>query len=534
MRIPYFLATLLLLLQWVADLEAQPFTFRRLVYAGMEVREVCRRPDSTYWSIGNGVNAGALAAMDSAAHLTFYKEYDIGQPLIFPQLKLNHLLLLPDGNAISCGQVYNPANSVQDGLLMKLDAAGDPLWAKRIGQAGYNISLFSADLLPGSGMVVSGTATSPPPQALNTFFVAKLDSGGNTLWANTYSGGNNNNFGRQVKATPDRGCVFTGYFEDLQPFLSYTVLIKLDSSGAVQWARRYTPLPGGNFCSGSEMILLPDGYLVYGVGSNGNFLLRTDSAGNPLWTKEYAGTGSAAGQIDFKGNRLVKANGVGYMITTGDGFFWGQAARLDTSGNVIWSSQLYMRLYHALETPNGEWRFTGGGPLFGVTQPSPDVLGFLDTEIGIVQSDSAGQPDHSCMQSSGIQTSASTLFMFSFTPSVLSTGSSSTVGITVSNLLAITADTCVSVFGGFQELHAVSPLEVAPNPGSGQFRISVPNAGHYTVQVFNTAGQALRTLQVSGRDFYLNLSQEPDGLYFCRLIAADRSVYQGRIIKYTK
>ena len=85
---------------------------------------------------------------------------------------------------------------------------------KRLGQSGYTISLYSAALMADSGFVFCGTATEHPPAGGNQFFVGRMDKSGNLLWSNTYAGGNNNNFGRMIKATPDGGCIFTGYFED--------------------------------------------------------------------------------------------------------------------------------------------------------------------------------------------------------------------------------------------------------------------------------------------------------------------------------
>jgi hypothetical protein len=201
-----------------------------------------------------------------------------------------------------------------------------------------------------------------------------MDKSGNLLWSNTYAGGNNNNFGRMIKATPDGGCIFTGYFEDFSPFVAYAVMIKLDAAGVVDWARKISTVAPGFFISGSDVLVLPDGYILYGM-SNPVFVSRTDLSGNLIWTKEYSNVQQSIGLINYNGNRIYPAASGGYLFIAGYDFF-GTANRLDSSGNAIWSSLFYMRLYNAIETDNSEWHFTGAGPLMGVTQPQPDA-GFI-------------------------------------------------------------------------------------------------------------------------------------------------------------
>ncbi|MBK9399739.1 MAG: T9SS type A sorting domain-containing protein [Bacteroidetes bacterium] len=525
---PCKLLVLLFLLPLTAV--SQPTTYHKVIPAFFTAMEVLPLPDHGFIHAGlHSGGDGCFIRTDSVCTVTTIKYYDIANATIYPQVEMNHLLALPDSSYISVGVVANPINSRFDGLLMNIDVDGNVIWSKRLGQAGYTISLYSAALMADSGFVFCGTATEPPPAGGNRFFVGRMDKTGNLLWSNTYSGGNNNNFGRMIKATPDGGCIFTGYFEDFSPFVAYAVMIKLDAAGAVDWARKISTAAPGFFISGSDVLVLPDGYILYGM-SNPVFVSRTDLSGNLIWTKEYSNVQQSIGLIDYNGNRIYPAASGGYLLIAGFDFF-GTANRLDTSGNAIWSSQFYMRLYNALETDNGEWHFTGAGPLWGVTQPQPDA-GFVDLEMGIVQSDSMGMPDIFCMMSQPPAQNGANYTSVLYSPVVNAVGSLSPVVINVINDSAITVDTCVNVFGGFEEFGTPLPLVISPNPGAGQFTLSMPEEKPWQMTVVNSLGQSLYRKQVQGKEIQLLLNEEPDGIYLCRMISSDgKKIYQGRILK---
>jgi len=513
---------------------SQPVTYHKLFSAQFTTMEVLKMPDHGYLMAGNsGSGKGGMIRMDSSCNITSMKWYETATPLIYPQVRMNHILALPDGNFLTVGNVANTTTSNPDALLMKTDEFGNMLWSKKIYQSGYLISLYSASLMPDSGFVFCGTSSVPPLNTNVNFFAGRMDSAGNLLWSNSYSGGNNNCFGRIIRATPDGGCIFTGYYEDFSPFISHAALIKLDASGNVDWARKITPPVSGSFVSGSDVQVLQDGYLVYGI-SNPVFVTRTDTAGIPVWTKEYPNVQPSMGLIDYNGNLIIPAASGGYLLISGNDYF-GYASRIDTMGNALWSSQFYMRLYNALETNNGEWHFTGGGPLFGVTQPHPDAGGPPDSEVGIIQSNAQGMPDISCMFSQQPAQNASAYTSSLYLPLVNPLGMLSSVTIIATNDTAVTVDTCVNVFGGFGEFGRPLPLVVSPNPGTGHFTLSLPEDKLWQMTVVNSLGQSICRRHVQGKEIQLHLIEEPDGIYFCRMTSSDgKQIYQGRILKSGK
>jgi hypothetical protein len=66
---------------------------------------------------------------------------------------------------------------------------------------------------------------------------------------------------------------------------------------------------------------------------------------------------------------------------------------------------------------------------------------------------------------------------------------------------------------------ALAGFEVFPNPGSGKFKLRVPEGQQLdSFSVINSSGQIVRTTNVSGRDsgFSFDLSDQPNGIYILR------------------
>ena len=138
------------------------------------------------------------------------------------------------------------------GILMKVNAAGDLIWAKKIGSAGYaQISEMAFDLsgnlllagsfsdtltIGGNTMIASG---------YNDILVAKYDTAGNPLWA--LSAGNvGADAASHITCDPFDNIIVGGLFQYASPFPSITLtaygdadvfVAKLNSTGTVLWAQ---------------------------------------------------------------------------------------------------------------------------------------------------------------------------------------------------------------------------------------------------------------------------------------------------------
>ena len=219
------------------------------------------------------------------------------------------------------------ANGSGDVFIQKLDAGGNFIWAKSMGGTSFDIG-YSVTTDASGNVYVTGhyynTVDFDPNIGIFTlvsngfadFFIQKLDSGGNFIWAKSM-GGTFNVIGFSI-TTDAAGHVYTtGSFvgtADFDPsvgtfFLTSTgyadvFIQKLDSSGNFIWAKSATGV----------------GITPQGMG----YSLATDASGSVYVTGFYSGT------VDFDPNAgtflLASTNG------TRDVF----VLKLDSSGNLNW------------------------------------------------------------------------------------------------------------------------------------------------------------------------------------------------------
>jgi len=228
--------------------------------------------------------------------------------------------------------VANLVSSGSDIFVSKLDAAGNFIWAKKLGGTGseYGVSIA----VDGSGNVLTtgsfagtvdfdpgaGTFTISSTVASVEIFISKLDAAGNFVWAKSI-GSFNSDISTGI-ATDATGNVYTtGYFRgtvDFDPGAGTFTLTetgnssdifinKLDASGNFVWAKRI----GSGFVSGD---------IAYGIA--------VDASGNVLTTGTFYGT------CDFDpgaGTFYLSLPGGGYNIFV---------SKLDASGNFVWAQAM--------------------------------------------------------------------------------------------------------------------------------------------------------------------------------------------------
>ena len=161
---------------------------------------------------------------------------------------------------------------------------------------------------------------------------------GQSAWVRTY-GGPSIDQGTSVASTPDGGLIVAGTTNSYGAGDYDTWILKLDSSGTVQWQKAY----GG---SGEEwpwsVITTSDGgYAVcgytysFGSGSADWWILKLGASGNIEWQKAYGGSG-------FDHARSIRQTADGGFIAAGSTASYGAGGqdawilKLSSSGNIQW------------------------------------------------------------------------------------------------------------------------------------------------------------------------------------------------------
>jgi len=196
------------------------------------------------------------------------------------------LLATSDGGCLIAGR-----DSMLDMGLIKLDSTGHEEWnhgyddPRVQGSAAYDVA-ETRD----SGFILCGDAV----DYLGSYVrLVRTDSQGETLWTRLYSGPVGPSL-QAVCETPDRGFLAVGSEFDTLWSQNAVYLMRTDSNGAVIWTRNISP-PG----AGTEAMALREtrdsGYVIAGTIDWGDsaraWLVKLDANADTLWTSVLPGSG---------------------------------------------------------------------------------------------------------------------------------------------------------------------------------------------------------------------------------------------------
>ncbi|MGD9379557.1 MAG: T9SS type A sorting domain-containing protein [candidate division WOR-3 bacterium] len=273
-----------------------------------------------------------------------------------------------DSGYIIAGATFTP-NPIcnYDIYLIKINEQGDTVWTKVLGGQ-YNDGARCLRCTSDGGYIITGY--SQPGTTHEDVYLVKIDDSGNTVWAKTY-GGAEDDCGYCVQQTDDGGYIIVGhmninYREDIY-------LLKTDSSGDTLWTRRY----GGQFEDyGRAVIQTSDGgYMIlgytdiaFGCQEYAIWLIRTDSIGDTLWTRTYSPY-----YYDERGFAMQRTTDGGYVIAgcaLVSSHLWDLLVmKVDSAGDTLWKrisgGQDYEYGYSVAETHEGGYIVTG------IRKPSP-------------------------------------------------------------------------------------------------------------------------------------------------------------------
>jgi hypothetical protein len=267
-----------------------------------------------------------------------------------------------DGGSIALAQTQS-SNGTGVGWLLKLDSSGNPRWQEELGclslpPGSFAIGLSTqqttdAGYIVGGGTIGCGSgAHCPASSGIECALVEKLDSTGKLSWAYAYSAGAARSVLNQTRQTSDGGYVAVGSATNAGQNTG-ALIVKLDSSGNVQWQRRLGPA-GSTQAEFNAVQQTSDG----GYVATGGVYHAT--ASSPL-TSVLAVKLAASGTVQWqRGFNSLSSNGsptsaehISSVIQTADGGYlaaghWGHSnfpgecctgallLKLDSKGNIQW------------------------------------------------------------------------------------------------------------------------------------------------------------------------------------------------------
>src|SRR5258706_6136328 len=144
----------------------------------------------------------------------------------------------------------------------------------------------------------------------------------------------------KLNKSDDGGSVLAGVTESFGSIPADAYLIKTDANGVLLWSKVYRGSASDYATAIIETsdhgFLISGGTTSFGSGSDDALLLKTDSAGNIVWSKVYGGT-----QQEYFTASLQTADGgfiaVGNTLSSGAGSNDILVVRTDASGDTLWT-----------------------------------------------------------------------------------------------------------------------------------------------------------------------------------------------------
>ncbi len=282
----------------------------------------------------------------------------------------NSIQQTTDGGYIVAGWTYSIDGDVtgnhgfNDYWIVKLNSTGDILWTKSLGgnddDRAYSIQQTTDD-----GYIVAGYSRSNNGDVTGNhgdydYWVAKLNSIGDTLWTKSL-GGNDFDLAYSIQQTTDDGYIVAGGSFSKNYDVSgnhgkYDFwVVKLNSTGDILWTKS---LGGTDSEVASAIQQTTDGgYIVAGYSSSNNgdvsgnhggrdyWVVKLNSTGDILWTKSLGGTddeGASAIQQTTDGGYIVagysRSNNGDVTGNHGGRDYW--IVNLNSTGDTLWTKSL--------------------------------------------------------------------------------------------------------------------------------------------------------------------------------------------------
>jgi hypothetical protein len=242
-----------------------------------------------------------------------------------------------DGGYIIAGCTYSFGAGYADVYLIRTDPSGDELWTRTYGATSLDWG-NSVQQTGDGGYIVVGSTNSFGTGGVDIYLV-KTNVSGDTLWTRTY-GGTDDDWGNSVQQTLDGGYIVAGYTHSFgagTPTRPNIYLIKTDAKGDTLWTRTFG---GSSDEEGNSVQQTSDGGYVIagytessGAGFEDVYLIKTNAAGDTLWTRTLGGP---HGDV---GNLVQRTADGGYIIAGFTSSFGAGGAdvyliKTDSSGNV--------------------------------------------------------------------------------------------------------------------------------------------------------------------------------------------------------
>jgi hypothetical protein len=276
-----------------------------------------------------------------------------------------------DEGYVVTGETEVLSSSNYDVWIVKTDNDGNQQWNKTYGWPGDETGYSVIATIDG-GYAIAGSTDSFGAGSQDQYLI-KTDSSGNLLWNKTF-GGTEMDKTNSLIQTADGGYALAGFVQSAG--LTYASVIKTDSSGNLLWNITWRG-PGATYArcviqnDYSDFVVTGDTY-TGPINSTDVFLMEVDLNGNIIWNQTYP-----RDHPDM-GSGLAKTADGGYVIGTVNNR--ALLIKTDSAGNLVWS-----RMYDS-GMGGGSLAMTGDGGFALVGNPESGA----SSDVSLIKTDSSG------------------------------------------------------------------------------------------------------------------------------------------------
>ncbi|TVR79069.1 MAG: T9SS C-terminal target domain-containing protein [Chitinophagaceae bacterium] len=476
-------------------------------------------------------------------------------------------------------------------FVVKYDPDGNVLWARSAGgggtsDEGYSISTDTIGNVLVTGFFSSPSITFDSITLTNSgnanIFIVKYDPDGNVLWAQSAEG-SSSAAGWGIATDGIGNILVTGSFWSPSITLGSITLtksgerdlfvVKYDSEGNVLWAQS---AGGENWDEGYDVAIDSEGntlltgyfqspYIVFGSdtlinqGDYNIFVVKYDPDGNTVWAHSFGGNSSDISRgitTDARDNVLVtgylKSQSIAFGSDTltnenGSDVF---VVKYSPEGNFLWvksTKGIYSDRGYSISTDKSRNVFLTGSYLsYDMSFDSINLTNAgsssffvakikcsVETSVTVsynsltVETDRAIYRWLDCDNNYAVIPGA---INQTFTPS-----ESGNYAVQVNDNGCIDTSACYKfVFTSSEDINHLYPgFTVYPNPSTGIFILQAETLSGYsnfTVYIYNMLGEIIHTGKITSDKTALNLSTQPNGIYWMHFLDNEQSFMKKIII----
>jgi len=276
---------------------------------------------------------------------------------------VNSVIQTNDGGYLLAGGTDSFGAGDIDMWLVKTNSLGDSLWSRTYG--GYGDDLASSVIQTGDGGYLLAGGTVSFGTGDGDMWLVKTNASGDSLWSKTY-GGSESEGANSVIQTNDGGYLLAGGTGSFGTGYSDMWVVKTNALGDSLWSKTY----GGIYNDGANCLIQTSdgGYLIagwtlsFGAGGENLWLVKTNAWGDSLWSRTYGGYDYDAA------NSVISTSDGGYLLAGGTNSFgsgfrdiW--LVKTNAAGDSLWSKTYggvgYDRAFSVVQTSDGAYLLAG-------------------------------------------------------------------------------------------------------------------------------------------------------------------------------